>query len=577
MNVRRVSWVSMAFLLSFPLCFSSHAHAALIPVNVPSVAPSSESGVPLMQRCQAIETEKHPKWLDNQPNDLIVSAQFHPPSKRITTSHCLVSGVMSKRLGPNGERYETRFELRLPSRWQSRFAYQFNDSLYQANPAFGTVTGMRASEYAINQGFAVVSSNSGLPIQPSSHPLLLDPQARKDLAYAAVQGVNPVARQLTEYFYQSPIKFAYGMGQADGGRVAMVAATRFPTMFDGLLVGYPGLNAPKAALQHPWDVQMLSRVSNDIRQSLSARDLDFFAHQLLARCDGLDGAYDDMIFAIDACQNVFNPNALVCKSDFDRDCLALEKVGALARMHRGPHNNKNQALYTDWLFDAGIRSDHWRQWRVNSTVSAWDGKPMSVALGATALAQLYSTPPIAVKPDIYALESYLQAFDFDRDAPAISATTEYFTDSAMTLMTPPNVAKPTLTAFKQQGGKMLVFHGNSDPVFSVKDTMRWYDFLDFALEGRAHELVRFYRIPGMVHGQGGPAADQFNLLSPLMAWVEQQKAPQSIVAATRSDNPDVTDSMKGITRPLCPYPSYARYRSGNPREASSFQCVRVAE
>jgi len=126
-------------------------------------------------------------------------------------------------------------------------------------------------------------------------------------------------------------------------------------------------------------------------------------------------------------------------------------------------------------------------------------------------------------------------------------------------MTPPDAVKPTLTEFKRLGGKMMIFHGNSDPVFSVKDTMRWYDFLNFALEGQAPEFVRLYRVPGMPHGQGGPSADQFDMLQPLVSWVERKKSPQDVMAATRTENPEITARMAGMTRPLCPYPSYAKY------------------
>ncbi len=353
----------------------------------------------------------------------------------------------------------------------------------------------------------------------------------------------------------------------------MVAATRFPTMFDGLLVGYPGFNLPKAALQHAWDVQALHRVNDDISQALSQRDLDFFSNKMLEQCDTLDGISDDMIFAADACQKVFEPKALVCKSDFDRDCLPLNKIGALMRMHMGPHNSKNQALYTSWPYDAGIRSQNWRMWKIESPISAWSNKPVSVVMGGASLAHIFTTPYTNVSGDVYALENYLLKFDFNKDAPKIYATNSQFKESAMSIMTPPDAAKPRLTQFKQHGGKMIIFHGNSDPVFSVQDTMRWYDFLDFMLEGRAPEFVRLYRVPGMPHGQGGPSADQFDTLQPLIAWVEHRTAPQSIVAATRTENPDITARMAGLTRPLCPYPSYAKYRQGSLQKASSFQCV----
>ncbi|BDX01375.1 chlorogenate esterase [Marinomonas pontica] len=515
------------------------------------------------------------------PQNVEIKTTMMGRDKDVRSPYCLVSGVMSQRMGVGSKFYSIQFELRLPNFWQGRFAYQFNGGNDgEVKPALGAVTGLTGPQYAINQGFAVVSSNGGHdalanPEAGLASPVMFghDPEARRDYGYSAVEKLNPVARTLVESYYESPIKHSYGLGQSNGGRMAMVAATRFPTMFDGLLVGYPGFNLPKAALQHAWDVQALHRVNDDISQALSQRDLDFFSNKMLEQCDTLDGISDDMIFAADACQKVFEPKALVCKSNFDRDCLPLNKIGALMRMHMGPHNSKNQALYTSWPYDAGIRSQNWRMWKIESPISAWSNKPVSVVMGGASLAHIFTTPYTNVSGDVYALENYLLKFDFNKDAPKIYATNSQFKESAMSIMTPPDAAKPRLTQFKQHGGKMIIFHGNSDPVFSVQDTMRWYDFLDFMLEGRAPEFVRLYRVPGMPHGQGGPSADQFDTLQPLIAWVEHRTAPQSIVAATRTENPDITARMAGLTRPLCPYPSYAKYRQGSLQKASSFQCV----
>jgi hypothetical protein len=515
------------------------------------------------------------------PEGVVIKTTMMGRDKEVRSTYCLVSGVMSQRMGVDSKFYSIQFELRLPNFWQGRFGYQFNGGNDgEVKPALGVITGLLISQYAINQGFAVVSSNGGHDAQANPEAGLAgpavfghDPEARRDYGYGAVQKLNPVARSLIENYYESPIKYSYGLGQSNGGRMAMVAASRFPDMFDGLLVGYPGFNLPRAALQHAWDIQALHRVNDDISQSLTPRDLKVFAKRILDQCDTLDGISDDMIFAADACQKVFNPKALVCKSNFDRDCLPLNKVAALMRMQMGPHDSKNQALYTDWAYDTGISSDNWRMWKVESTISDWSNKPISVVMGAASLAHIFTTPFSNVAGDIYSLENYLLKFDFDKDAPKIYGTNNQFKESAMTTMTTPDAAKPKLTEFKQHGGKMIIFHGNSDPVFSVKDTMRWYDFLNFTLEGRASEFVRLYRVPGMPHGQGGPSTDQFDMLQPLISWVEKKKVPQSIVAATRAKNSEITARMVDMQRPLCPYPSYAKYNKGDFLKASSFQCV----
>ena len=524
-------------------------------------------------RCQALVAKA--------PQNVDIKTTMMGRDKDVRSPYCLVSGVMAQRMGVDGKLYSIQFELRLPNFWQGRFAYQFNGGIDgEVKPALGAMTGLTVSQYAINQGFAVVSSNGGHDVRAYPEAGLAgvaafghDSEARRDYAYGAVQKLNPVARALVESYYESPIKYAYGLGQSNGGRLAMVAATRFPTMFDGLLVGYPGFNLPKAALQQAWDTQALYHVNDNISRALTRRDLMVFAKKILDQCDGLDGIYDDMVFATDACQKVFDPKVLVCKSDFDKNCLSMIKVAALIKMHAGPHNSKDQALYTDWVYDTGIRSNNWRMWKLESSISDWSHKPINVVMGGASLAHIFTTPYTNVAGDIYSLENYLLKFDFDKDAPKIYATNNQFKESAMTMMTPPDAAKPKLTEFKQNGGKMLIFHGNSDPVFSVKDTMRWYDFLDFGLVGRAHEFVRLYRVPGMPHGQGGPSADKFDMLQPLVSWVERKQVPQEIVAATRPDNPEITALMAGMTRPLCPYPAYARYNKGDFLAASSFQCV----
>ena len=471
----------------------------------------------------------------NLPEGVSVKAALHFSDREVRTPYCLVQGALPKRLGVDGKLYQTKFEMRLPRFWQGRLAYQFNsgnDGVVR--PAIGNLAGLNPSQYAINRGFAVISSNGGHDADDNSALGLIssamfghDPQARRDYGYDAVRKLYPIARLITERFYQAPIRYSYGIGASNGGRVAMVVAKRFPNFFDGLLIGYPGFNLPKAALQHAWDIQTLHKVNTNIENALTPRDLALFSRGLSKQCDGLDGIEDDLIFASEACQRVFEPTSLVCKSGFDRNCLAKDTVAAIIRMFQGPHNSKGQALYSDWVYDAGISSSNWRTWKVESAVDKWSRKPIIDVMGAASLATIFMTPPVKIAGNPFSMEQFLLDFDFDKDAPKIFAKNNTFTESAMDFMTPPDVMNPKLEAFRQHGGKMVVFHGNSDPVFSVKDTMRWYDYLNFNLAGKADQFVRFYRVPGMSHGEGGPTLDQFDMLMPLIQWVEQGKRPNS--------------------------------------------------
>ena len=75
----------------------------------------------------------------------------------------------------------------------------------------------------------------------------------------------------------------------------------------------------------------------------------------------------------------------------------------------------------------------------------------------------------------------------------------------------------------------------------------------------------------MPHGRGGNAADSFDLLGALIAWVEDGTAPQVVATSFREDNKEAGPNV-GAARPLCPYPAVARFKGGDPRSIDNFAC-----
>jgi feruloyl esterase len=149
----------------------------------------------------------------------------------------------------------------------------------------------------------------------------------------------------------------------------------------------------------------------------------------------------------------------------------------------------------------------------------------------------------------------------------------------LSFLTPPIASD--LSAVRGRGGKVMVYHGTSDPIFSSDDTTNWYDSVAAANGGSAANFARLFRVPGMNHCSGGPATDQFDMVTPLVNWVEKGQAPDKVIAAARGAgnaagvNADVPASWApNRTRPLCSYPSIARYNgTGSLEDASSFSCV----
>jgi len=124
-----------------------------------------------------------------------------------------------------------------------------------------------------------------------------------------------------------------------------------------------------------------------------------------------------------------------------------------------------------------------------------------------------------------------------------------------------------LSAFRAHGGKLLIHHGVSDPIFSANESIDYVNRLVAADHGpvQAGSFARLFLVPGMTHCGGGPATDQYDTLTAMINWVENGNAPDRIVAKGAS--------FPGRTRPLCPYPSYARYTgNGSTDDASNFVC-----
>ncbi|MGD0012313.1 MAG: tannase/feruloyl esterase family alpha/beta hydrolase [Terriglobia bacterium] len=86
------------------------------------------------------------------------------------------------------------------------------------------------------------------------------------------------------------------------------------------------------------------------------------------------------------------------------------------------------------------------------------------------------------------------------------------------------------------------------------------------------DFARLFMVPGMGHCQGGPRTDVFDEVNALERWVEQGKAPDTIIAS------HMTKGVVDMTRPLCPYPEVARWKgTGSPNDAANYACVNPSE
>jgi poly(3-hydroxybutyrate) depolymerase len=526
-------------------------------------------------------------------------------------AHCVVVGKMNPRTGIDGKSYAINFEMRLPASWSGRFFHQVNGGndgfiTTDSTRAFGRKLGGSPTSNGLIEGFAVLTSDAGHAPDTASHPndpatglgisgqaFGLDPQARKDYGYAAVGSLTPMAKSLITAAYGRGPDRSYMVGASNGGRHAMVAAARFAADYDGILAGSPGFNLPKSRIAEEWENQILMGAAQSVDpvtnrpaiwSALSLADITYVSNRVLAKCDALDGAVDGMVQDVQGCQTAFSfaSDVATCAAGQapDGTCLSPVQKTALAKIFAGPKNSAGKALYSDWPWTNGIYGASWRGYMTGTTNGAGTGtsKYGSNIGFASAAALIFSTPPAdpAVMTGLGAtMIDWTLAYDFDKAESLINGTTPVFTESSMSFMTPPN---PTdLGTLRDRGAKMIVFHGTADPVFSYNDTIAWYKGLAAANNGDASNFARVFNIAGMNHTAGGPSTDQFDFLTALVAWVEKGQAPDSVIGTTRTatQNPDMTASgiPAGRTRPLCPYPKFAKYKgTGSLDDAANFAC-----
>jgi hypothetical protein len=503
----------------------------------------------------------------------VSEAQARPASGGLP-AHCEVIAYLDERTGADGQKFAIGLHLRLPDAWNGRFVFQGQggtDGVLgngDAQPGGGKPS-------ALNQGYATVTTDAGHSNAPGplgGASFGLDPQARIDFGYRADDQVTRRAKQLIQTYYGRPPNYSYFLGCSNGGRHGMMVTQRYPDHFDGVAAGAPAFRMPEKGLAGAASTQAFAAISPTapdgrpiLAQALSQADMDLLSKSILQSCDESDGLADGIIDNMPACR--FSPRKLQCPAEKTASCLSSGQVAALETYFQGPATAQGRRIYASYPYDAGVATEGWRRWILgtapDSRVNAFN-----VSFGAT-LAYLYMTPPQSP------LANEAEAvYDFYRSVDVTDAHAKIFGTSA----TMPESSVQTISAnsvdlsgFRARRGKLLLYHGVSDPTFSALDTVDWYKRLTSAVgaEKETADFARLFLVPGMNHCSGGPATDSFDVLTPLVAWVEQGRAPERIEARAGAKTP-----WPERSRPLCPYPRQARYLGhGSIEKAENFTCA----
>ena len=425
---------------------------------------------------------------------------------------------------------ETDIEVRLPWNWQQRLLHLGGSGLD------GVIPNLNVNGAQLAAGYALAASNGGHR-DPTGGPtrFLNNPILIEDYAHAAIGKTVRFAKAVIQAYYGEGAAYAYFAGCSNGGRGAFNAAAKYPDEYDGVIAGAPSRNTTGV-------------ISGWVRAALltppSAAKMASMYGAQLAQCDAIDGLADGVISNPRACR--FDPATIACPAGVNTDsCLTEAEIEAVNTIRSDVELDNGKLVYAR----LGLGNPS-RGFGVFMPLGP-PGSPTIASFGAAFLQYIVYSDP-AYDPATY---------DVDRDLRTVVRVIEGVYDfSADTV---------ALAKYLRSGKKMIVWHGTEDTADSHLDTIRTYEMMaDAAREGA--ENARLYTPPGVLHCGRGSGADSFDVLGAITGWVENGRAPRTLLAAKVNSTGSVL-----FTRPLCEYPQYPRYVGyGDPNDASNFQCVR---
>ena len=426
---------------------------------------------------------------------------------------------------------EIKFEVWMPiSGWNGKFQGVGNGG-YAGTITYTVGSGglERGMAEALRRGYATASTDTGHSADAGS-TFLAHPVKLADFGYRAVHEMIVAAKAIVTAFYGAGPKFSYWNGCSLGGRQGLMEAQRFPADYDGIIAGAPANPQTRLSV---WNVHVGHAALKDPASTIHPAKFPMIHQAVLDRCDALDGVKDGLIGDPSRCR--FDFTTLACAGEDAPSCLTAAQV-ATARTLTSPAVDPKSG---EPIFP-GLALGSELGWGTRI------GGPTPNPLGGDFVKYAVFNNP----------EWDWRTFDL---ATAISRASRIDVVDATA----------DLQAFRQRGGKLLLYHGWADPNFSAQSTIDYYRKVNtIGSATPTADWLRLFLAPGMGHCGGGEGPNTFDMVAALERWVEDRQPPASIVA-TR-----VTDGKPGRTRPLCPYPQVAEYRgTGSIDEAANFRCV----
>jgi len=395
----------------------------------------------------------------------------------------------------------------------------------------------------VAQGYAAGATDTGHEGGSGSFALgddgRLNWQLIRDNAHVGIHEMSVTGKALTEALYGAAPRYSYFNGCSTGGRQALMEAQRYPDDYDGIVAGAPAINWPKLHVQQLWGPLLMNNENNPVAPCKLAAATE----AAITACDAIDGVEDRVIEDPDRCD--YDASALIGTSSGECGTFTAADAPIVQRIWEGPRREDGSFL--------------------------WYGMPRGADLNALSGSRGDPPRPQAMFITLDWFRYFLtQDREFDWTAVTQAGYERLWEQSVEQFGAVIGTDDADLSAFRDRGGKAIVWHGWADPLIAAAGTIDYYQRVVDEMGGarNSERFIRLFMAPGVGHCGGGTGPAPSGQLEALLDWVEEGRAPETLTAALRDQSGDVVR-----TRPLCPYPLVASYRGrGSTDDAESFVC-----
>lgn len=430
-----------------------------------------------------------------------------------------------------------RFEVWLPlEKWTGRF-----EALGNGGMAGAISYGVMAN--ALRRGNAAASTDTGHENQPDNgfdaSWSLGHPEMVEDFGHRALHLTTVNSKRIVAAFYGRAADHAYFVGCSKGGGQGLMEAQRYPADFDGIVAGDPAYNWTH--LYTGAHLYYAQTTLKDPESYIQPAKVKLLADAVNRACDANDGFADVVVDDPLSCK--VDLSVLACKEGEDPGtCFTPKQIKAVKKIWAGARDDAGKLIFPGLLPGGEAGAGGWAAWVTGS--APFQATHWKAADGFFRYMVMNDANYDAM------------SFDYDRDKAALEKIAPMV-----------DAVNPDLRPFARRGGKLILYHGLSDPDISALNTIHYYKQVEEITGEKTRDFARLFLAPGMQHCGGGPGPDTFDAVSAVQRWVEEGTAPQKIIAS------HATHGVVDRTRPLCPYPRVAVYEGkGDPADATSFAC-----